>query len=187
MKKIIVPIADGFEEIETMTVVDVLRRAGAEVTLAGVRAEALKGSRGVQVLPDTEISGQETGLDMIVIPGGQPGVDHLRGDARVLGLLKKMKQDGKWIGSICAGILVLRDAELTEGLRFTCYPGFETQVDNGEFNPARVVQHGYFITSRGPGTAMEFALKLVEALYGEDKAEELFEQVLALKEASTGR
>ena len=111
MKKIIMPLADGFEEIETMTIVDVLRRAGLSITIAGLKSGELVGAHDIRVMPDQTLDEvKEESFDMIVLPGGQPGVDNLRKDPRVLDLLKKMKKSNKVIGAICAAPLALRDA-----------------------------------------------------------------------------
>lgn len=180
MKNILIPVADGFEEIETITLIDVLRRAGLQVVVAGLKAGELQGSRRVRLLADVtleEAAKQE--FDVVVLPGGQPGVDNLRKDERVLALVKKMNAEKKTIGAICAAPLVLRDAGLTPGLRLTSYPGFESQLAGCRYDVSRVVVEGNVVTSRGPGTAMEFALKLVELLVSRQKADELAEILLA--------
>lgn len=181
MKKVLVPVAEGFEEIEAVTIIDVLRRAGMEVTVAGLRRGEIKGAHDIKISPDALLDAvKDKDFDMIVLPGGMPGVDHLRKDARVISLLKKMKETNKPIGAICAAPLVLRDAGLTSGLKFTCYPGFDSQIPGGKFEKGRVVTDGNIITSKGPGTALEFALKIVEMLEGKAKADSLSEAVLAV-------
>ncbi len=181
MKKILVPLADGFEEIETMAIIDVLRRAGLEVTVAGVKAGELVGSHRIRVVPDTvleKVMSEE--FDLVVLPGGQPGVDNLRKDARVLDILKKMDEKKKMIGAICAAPLVLRDAGLIEGRTLTSYPGIESELKNACYLETRVVVDGNLITSRGPGSAIEFSLKLVEMLLGREKAGEISKALLAV-------
>ena len=174
MKKILVPLADGFEEIEAVTIIDVLRRAGFEVTVAGLHEGACRGSRGISLLAEKLISSiKPEDFDMIVLPGGQPGVDHLRKDARVLEAVRSMQKQGKIIGAICAAPLVLRDAGLAAGVKLTSHPSVEAELSASDYQKTRVVAEGKLITSRGPGTAMEFALKLVEILAGKEKAEEL--------------
>ena len=180
MKKVLIPVADGFEEIETVTLIDVLRRVGVDVTVAGLRAGELVGSRRVRLLPDVELDAvQNQDFDMVILPGGQPGVDHLRGDARVLALLKSMHARKKLIGAICAAPLALRDAGLISGLRLTSYPSLAGELSGSRYEEARVVVDGHIVTSRGPGTALEFALKVVEILVGRAKAEELAGILLA--------
>lgn len=179
MKKVLVPLAEGFEEIETVTIVDVLRRAGVEVILSGLNPGPLKGSRGVFFVPDKpldEVIHQD--FDMVVLPGGQPGADHLRRDRRVLKLLQEMKAKQRWIGAICAAPLVLRDAGIAKGISLTSHPSVEAELGASDYQQTRVVIDGKTITSRGPGTAMEFALKLVECLVGKEKVEELSKAML---------
>jgi len=179
MKKVIIPIADGFEEIETMTIVDVLRRAGVDVTLAGLENRPLKGSRQVQVVADTsleEVKNQD--FDMVVLPGGQPGVDNLRKDERVKALLQKMQSQDKLIGAICAAPLVLHDAGMIKDKKITSYPGCEGELTESRYETTRVVTDGKMITSRGPGTAMEFSLALVDILVGAERVAELKEALL---------
>lgn len=174
MKKILVPLADGFEEIETVTVIDVLRRAGLEVVVAGIKAGELLGSRRVKLVPDTTLEAvQGQDFDMVVVPGGQPGVDNLRRDPRVLEILKKMNVQKKWIGAICAAPLVLQDAGLAKGRKLTSHPSVAASLAGTHYSEDRVVVEDALVTSRGPGTAIEFALKLVEILAGKEKVEEL--------------
>lgn len=180
MKRVLVPVADGFEEIETVTIVDVLRRAGIEVILAGIRSGPLTGSRKVQLIPDAEFGKVCDGeFDALVIPGGQPGVDHLIEDGRVTGLIRKMKDRGKWIGAICAAPLLLREAGLSEGIRLTSHPSIESRLSGSVYDFSRVVCDGKIMTSRGPGTALEFALALVTELAGREKAAEISKAMLA--------
>jgi len=174
MKRVLVPLADGFEEIETVTVVDVLRRAGVEVVTAGIKEGLLEGSRKVKLLPDTllaEVLEQE--FDALVLVGGQPGVNNLRSDARVLALVCRMNEAGKVVGAVCAAPLILRDAGITEGLNLTSHPGVEKDLSASVYSEERVVIDKHRVTSRGPGTSMEFALALVELLVSREKSEEL--------------
>lgn len=182
MKKILIPIADGFEEIEAVTIIDVLRRADLEVTVAGIQTGQIRGAHNISIRTDTtldEVKDKE--FDMIVLPGGMPGVDNLRKNPSVIALVKKMNEKKKPIGAICAAPLVLRDAGLTSGLKMTCYPGFDQDIPGGKFEKNRVVVDGHIMTSQGPGTAMEFALKIVETLVGKEKAESLSKALIAAK------
>lgn len=182
MKKILIPIADGFEEIETMTLVDILRRAGMEVVLAGIKGGTIIGSRKVKVLPDRDLNEVlHEDFDAVVLPGGQPGVDHLRKDSRVIKLLQKYQKDQKWIGAICAAPMVLGDAGLIAGKMITSYPGVESELTGALYRNDRVVCDGRLITSRGPGSALEFSLKLVELIAGKSKADEIAEATLAIR------
>ena len=182
MKKVLVPLAEGFEEIEAVTIIDVLRRAGIEVTVAGLTAGEIKGAHGIKIATDTPLEAvKDKDFEMIVLPGGMPGVDNLRKDARVISLVKKMKEKNKPIGAICAAPLVLRDAGLTSGLRLTCYPGFDAQIPGGKFAKERVVTDGNILTSKGPGTALEFALAIVELLENKSKAASLSEALITAR------
>ena len=174
MKRVLVPLADGFEEIETVTAVDVLRRAGVEVITAGLKEGALEGSRKIRVVPDTTLEKVRLeDFDALILVGGQPGVNHLRSDSRVLDLIRCMHEKQKTIGAICAAPLILRDAGITAGMRLTSHPGVEKDLGGSVYSEERVVYDRHCITSRGPGTALEFALALAEKLVSREKAEEL--------------
>ncbi|MZH03627.1 MAG: DJ-1/PfpI family protein, partial [Nitrospinae bacterium] len=170
MKTVVVPIAPGFEEIETITVVDILRRAGARVSLAGTEEGPLKGSRGIHVMPDESLDNiLDKEFDLIVLPGGQPGTDNLRNDARVSQLLKKMDGLRKSIAAICAAPLILMDAEILGNHTITSHPSVKSDLKDIAYKDNRVVVDGHIITSKSPGTAMEFSLKLVEILFGHER------------------
>ena len=181
MKKILVPLADGFEEIEAVTVIDVLRRVNLEVSVAGVKEGPIKGRSGLVVTPEVtldEVMGSSQ-FDMIVLPGGQPASNTLRDDRRVMRLLKEMEDKGAYVAAICAAPLALNAAGLLEGKEFTCYPGVEKNLPVQGFSAQRVVKSGKLVTSRGPGTAMEFAIELVRELCGDDAADTVAKQVVA--------
>ena len=181
MKRVLVPLAPGFEEIEAITVIDVLRRAGAEVVVAGTQAGIIKGAHGLQVTPDRELSGvKQDPFDMIVLPGGGEGVENLRKDPRVLALVKEFISKEKPVAAICAAPSILSEAGLLRGRQATSYPSYKEAVAAGSvYSEERVVTDGKLVTSRGPGTAMEFALKLVEMLEGKEKVSELKAAMLA--------
>ncbi|MGD9787388.1 MAG: DJ-1 family glyoxalase III [Sulfuricellaceae bacterium] len=174
MAKVLVPLAPGCEELEAVTVVDILRRAGVEVVTAGLADGPVKASRGVVLVPDMSLDaalGQD--YDLIALPGGMPGMTHLKNDPRILALLKKMAAEGKYTTAICASPAVLAEAGLLAGKRATSYPGFLDAAARVELDPAPVVRDGKVVTSRGPGTAMDFALELVEILAGAAKRDEV--------------
>jgi 4-methyl-5(b-hydroxyethyl)-thiazole monophosphate biosynthesis len=177
MTKVAVLIADGFEEIEAVTIVDVLRRGGVEVVLAGLEGRAVLGAHGIRVDVDAgvaQVSAEQ--VDAVVLPGGQRNAEQLRDDARVQGLLRAVASAGKLVGAICAAPIALERAGLLEGKQATSYPGFE--LPSAEYSSERVVEDGKVITSRGPGTAMEFSLALVRRLVGHGKATELRQGML---------
>lgn len=174
MAKVLVPLADGCEELEAVTIIDLLRRAGVEVTTAGLKPGVVKASRGVQLVPDTTLDAAlEADYDMVVLPGGMPGASHLKEDARVLALLKKMAAAGKYTAAICAAPMVLAEAGVLAGRRATSYPGFLDGLADVTLRSEAVVQDGTVLTSRGPGTAMDFALALVETLAGSEKRQQV--------------
>jgi len=173
-KKVLVPLASGFEEIEAVTIVDVLRRAGVDVVTAGLEPGSVTGSHGIAVTPDTTLDEVDaSSLDMIALPGGMPGAAHLRDDARVQALLQELAGSGRFCAAICAAPIALAAAGISEDRTVTSYPGFEDRVACARYVEDRVAVDGHMITSRGPGTALEFALVLVEKLCGADRAREL--------------
>jgi len=169
MPKVLVPLADGCEELEAVTIIDILRRAGIEVIAAGLQAGIVKASRGTQLMPDMTLDAALAHeFDMVVLPGGMPGAKHLKEDARILNLLKKMAGEGKYTAAICAAPTVLAEAGLLKGKKATSYPGFldKMAVPGMQYLTEPVVRDGKVLTSRGPGTAMDFALALIEELSG---------------------
>jgi 4-methyl-5(b-hydroxyethyl)-thiazole monophosphate biosynthesis len=174
MKTALILFSEGSEELEAVTVVNILRRAGVAVTLAGLSAGALRGSRGVSLTPDTTLDeALAHSYDMVVLPGGQPGTNHLQADARVLKLVQQMRVQEKYVAAICAAPSVLAAAGLLDGKRATCYPGALDTFPQVQQQHAAVVEDGKLITSRGPGTAMDFALVLAERLVGKEKRDEV--------------
>ena len=174
MKTALILFSDGSEELEAVTIINILRRGGVTVTLAGLNAGALRGSRGVLLTPDTTLDEALThNYDMVVVPGGQPGTNHLKADARVLQLVQLMYSQGKYIAAICAAPSVLAAAGLLDGKRATCYPGSLDAFPQVKLQHDAVVEDGKIITSRGPGTAMDFALILAERLVGKAKRDEV--------------
>jgi 4-methyl-5(b-hydroxyethyl)-thiazole monophosphate biosynthesis len=174
MAKVLVPLADGCEELEAVTVVDLLRRAGVEVTTAGLKPGIVKASRGVQLVPDVTLDvALQDDYDMVVLPGGMPGATHLKEDARILGLLKSMAAAGKYTAAICAAPMVLAEAGVLEGKRATSYPGVLDALPGVSVRTEAVVHDDKVLTSRGPGTAMDFALALVEVLCGTAKRQQV--------------
>lgn len=168
MASVLVPLAEGFEEIEAVSIIDVLRRGGVEVTTAYLFNREVNGANGITVLANMSISdvvAEE--YDMMVLPGGMPGAEHLKEDERVQKLLKEFDAKGKKVGAICAAPIALEAAGvLKEG--YTCYPSYEEQIETGGFTDEyKVVESGNVITSRGPGTAICFGLAIVRELVGE--------------------
>lgn len=174
LKKVLVPIAYGTEEIEAVVIIDILRRAGIEVVVASVSTMQILASRGVKITADCLLEQcLHDEFDMIVLPGGIPGAEHLRDHKPLIEMLHRHQQAGKYIAAICASpVVVLLPHGFLANHRATCHPGRQNALPNKEAAHQRVVHDGNLITSQGPGTAMEFALKLVALLVGETKAAE---------------
>ncbi|MCX7627764.1 MAG: DJ-1/PfpI family protein [Methylophilaceae bacterium] len=170
MPKVLLPLANGCEELEAVTVSDILRRADIEVTTAGLEPGPVRASRGTVLVPDTTLAQammRAPEFDMIVLPGGMPGSEHLKNDARIITLLQRMAAAGKYAAAICAAPMALHAAGLLEGRRATSYPGVLDRLPGSHhYVDEAVVVDGHIVTSRGPGTAMDFALTLVELLAG---------------------
>lgn len=181
MKRACVLLAKGFEEIEALTPVDYLRRAGVEVTTLGVGGRLVPGARGVPVEADRsfEEAAGDT-YDAVIIPGGMPGAKNLAENAAVVDFIRRHFAQKHTIAAICAApAVVLHGAcGILAGKRFTGYPGTESQVAGAVFTQGRVVTDGTLITSRGPGTAGEFAIAIASALVGEAAARRVAEGVL---------
>ena len=176
MPNVLVPLAQGCEELEAVTIIDLLRRAGITVVTAGLDAEPVVASRGVRLIPDTTLAeALRQEFDMVILPGGAAGTDNLDRDPRILVLLLKLAQSGRFTAAICAAPKVLANAGLLRGKKATSYPGILDQMRPEEvtLREAAVVKDGNVITSRGPGTAMDFALTLIETLMGKDKRDEV--------------
>jgi 4-methyl-5(b-hydroxyethyl)-thiazole monophosphate biosynthesis len=187
MKRVLVPLAPGFEEIEAVTIIDILRRADVHVTVAGTLAGPITGSHGVIITPDTTLDTvTDATFDMVVLPGGGPGTEALRRDVRVASLLKRHADRGEWVAAICAAPTVLADAGLLAGRRVTSFPSVQSQLSATDYRTFRVVVDGRIITSRSPGTALEFALTLVEHLVGRTVSRRIAGDVLAMGAVGVG-
>ena len=180
VKKVLVTLAPGFEEIETITVVDILRRAGARVVLAATVEGPIEGSRGVSVLADTLIHQiDDKDFDLVVLPGGQPGTDNLQSNETVKAIVQNMYQSGKQVAAICAAPTILHSAGILKNTSATSHPSVKDQLKDINYSEERVVVDGNIVTSRSPGTALEFALKLVEILFGKDRMDAVNQGVMA--------
>lgn len=172
MARVLVPLAQGCEELEAVTIIDLLRRAGIEVVTAGLDDQPVRASRGTVLLPDTTLDlALASDFDMIALPGGLPGADHLRDDPRIIALVKKMHASGHYTAAICAAPRVLAKAGLLDDRRATSFPGAidVNDIPGIDYVDDAVVVDGRVVTSRGPGTAMDFALELIELLAGREQ------------------
>lgn len=178
MAKALVLMAEGFEEIELSSIVDILRRGGVTVTIAGLKDGLLTGSRGIKMQPDAPLDSIKEIYDIIILPGGSPGHINLGNDRRVLDLVNKYYVEGKFVAAICAAPTVLAKAGILAGKKATVYRGMEKELKGAMYVDNPVVEDEKIITSQGPGTAMEFALAVLERLTGEKKAEEIKEKLM---------
>lgn len=177
MAKVLVPLADGFEEIEAVTVIDVLRRAGVEVVVAALQGDSAVGSHGLRICADNSLAEVDASeVDGVVLPGGQPGATNLRANTLLREILQRCAQADKFVAAICAAPTVLEAAGLLAGKQATAYPG--EAIPSAEYLFERVVEDGKIITSRAAGTAMEFALTLVRRLVGHEAATTLRQRLL---------
>ncbi|MGM0441790.1 MAG: DJ-1 family glyoxalase III [Elusimicrobiota bacterium] len=167
-KTALVILAEGFEEIESNTVIDILRRADVKVTVAGLGGTKIKGSRDMTVVTDTELSEAGTDFDALILPGGQPGADNLHDSKLVNDLIHMFNRENKLVAAICASpAVVLAPTGVLGGKKATCYPGLEDNFPGDVIlEDMKVVEDGNIITSRGPATAMAFSLNIVERLAG---------------------
>ena len=181
MLHVLVPLAQGCEELEAITITDLLVRAGINVTTCGLDEQPVKASRGTTIIPDTSIDKiQQQSFDLIVLPGGLPGADHLRDHPLLQQLIKKQAADNKYLAAICAAPKALAEAGVLDGKKATSFPGVLAALDNTSITITEnaVEIDGNIITSRGPGTAMDFTLTLIELLAGKDKREQVNQQLV---------
>lgn len=180
MKKVLLFIADGSEEAEAVIPADMLRRAGARLTTAGIPGRKCMGAHGITL--EADISGSELDTDekydMVILPGGMPGMLNLGESETVRKVLETAAGNNSYICAICASPSVLGKYGLLKGRKATCYPGFEENLTGASVSSDRVVRDGNIITSRAPGTAFEFSYELIRVLYGDDTVTRLKNGIL---------
>jgi 4-methyl-5(b-hydroxyethyl)-thiazole monophosphate biosynthesis len=181
MAKAVLFLATGFEDIEVASIIDTLSRGGVEVVIAGLQAGAIEGKYRIKVVPDITIDEIEVDkCDAVILPGGYPGYANLGKDKRVLESVKKAFGIGVFVTAICGAPSVLAKAGVLKGKKATIYPGMEAELTGAKPSNERVVVDGTIVTSQGPGTALEFGVKLVELLAGDKKARELKDELVAI-------
>jgi len=182
-KRVLVPLAAGFEEIEALTVVDILRRAGVVVITAGLAPGLVTGRSGIAVKPDLGLDDALKGsaFDLVALPGGMPASATLRDDPRIISALQRTHESGGWVAAICAAPIALQRAGLLDGREATCHPGMAAELPEAAHNAKRVVASDRVLTSRAPGTAMEFAFAIVRILCGDAMVAEVDAGVLAAR------
>jgi protein deglycase len=180
MKTAVVFLAEGFEEVEALTPVDYLRRAGIEVKVAGIGSRDVVGSHGIGVLADTTVDELSGPFDCVIVPGGMPGAKNIAADEAAVAIIKDAFEGGRLVAAICAApaVVLANAARILEGRMYTCYPGMERESSCGIFRSDRVVIDGNLVTARAAGVAGEFAAAIVEVLAGAKAARELEGKVL---------
>lgn len=181
MKKIAVHLADGFEEIEAVSIIDVLRRAEIDVVVVSItEKQEVTGSHGIKIIADQlfdEIDYEK--VDMIILPGGMPGASHLNSHLGLRGQILNFNENKKLLGAICAAPLVFGNLGILKNINATCYPGFENQLHNAIVTGENIEVADNIITAKGAGVAIHFALKIVELLKGKDLANKLADKMIA--------
>ena len=174
-------IADGFEEIEALCPLDLMRRAGLGVTTVGIGGDLIAGAHQISVKTDISDAhfDRDSDFDMIFLPGGMPGTLNLANSKTVIEAIKKAVENEKYISAICAAPSILGDMGLLEGKEAICYPGFENRLIGASISKQRVVLDGKILTAAGMGAALDMGLKIVEIFCGKQKADALRRAVIA--------
>ncbi len=172
-------LAEGFEEVEAVTPADFLRRAGLDVKMVGIGGRRIEGAHGIFFETDLTIEDINEDPEAVIVPGGMPGAENVADNEKALSIIRKVNDNGGVVAAICAApAVVLQKAGILNGKRVTCYPGFQDKFQNCYFKKEKVVIDGNIVTSRGPGTAAEFSIKLIEKLLDKQKAEEIRKKTL---------
>lgn len=178
--RVAVYFATGYEEVEALAVVDVLRRGNVEVSMVGVNSKTVVSARGISVNMDTtldELNHDE--IDMMVLPGGVPGIINLEASEKLMSELKSFKQKGKWLAAICAAPSILGKQGLLVGEKATCYPNYESKLIGCEHIDEKVVVSGKIVTGKGAGVAIDFGLKILEVLESKEVANQVRQSMIA--------
>lgn len=172
-------LAEGFEEIEALTPVDYLRRAGLEITTVGVGAQQIVGAHNIAVAADitTDMLSDDAPMDGVILPGGMPGTLNLEKDAKVMHFVRRAFAENKWLCAICAAPSVLGHEGMLNGKRATCFPGFEAELQGAQVTGEPVEVHGNIITARGAGVAADFAFAIIAAAKDASTADAVYRQI----------
>lgn len=177
-------LAEGFEEVEALCPLDLIRRAGVQIVTVGVGTKVVRGSHGIEVIADITTTEAEKMIEknppeMVILPGGLPGTTNLQSDRVVNLFIEEAEKKGAYLAAICAAPLILGELGLLSGKEAICYPGFEKHLKGAKISESKVVTDGKYITGKGMGVALEFGLALVTALVSKEKADELHAAVQA--------
>lgn len=180
--KVMVFLAEGFEEVEALTVVDYLRRMDIEVDMVSISGDKkVEGAHGIEVVGNKFINDVNLDeYDGVVMPGGLPGATNLAENDQVIDIVKDFHSEEKLMAAICAGPVVLQKAGIIDGKDFTCFPGFESNISDGNYIEKNTVRDGNIITGKGPALAINFALEIVDYLLGEEKKNDLKKDILSV-------
>lgn len=184
MKKVLVPFSEGVEEIELVAVIDILRRAGIEVTMASLDGATVRGQSDISIMPDAKLADvADESWDMVVLPGGLPNAYLLRDDTHVKAVVQRLRDENKTIAAICAAPTALAAFGVADNKHITSYPAMKEEIltlsPSSIYCDDTVVEDDFLITSRGAGTAVEFALRLIMKLCNKEKAEEIRQSIIA--------
>ncbi len=180
--KVLIPLAEGFEEIEAVTVIDLLRRADIHAVTAALKKNPVSGTHDILVTADcllSKVISEIVNFDAIVLPGGMPGSANLKNDPRIINIIKQINKSGGLTAAICAAPIVLSEAKILTGKKFTCYPGYEDEITEGIFTDESVASDGSIITCKGAGLATLFALAIIEFIKDKETAKRIKEQVMS--------
>lgn len=180
--KVLIPLAEGFEEIEAVTVIDLLRRADINAVTAALKKNPVTGAHDISVTADIlldNLIADNVNFGAIILPGGMPGSANLKNDPRIITIIKQINKAGGLTAALCAAPIVLSEAGILQGKKFTCYPGYEDEITEGIYTNENVVSDGPVITGKGAGPAALFALAVVEFLKGRKTAEKIKNQIMS--------
>ena len=179
MPSALVILSPGFEEVEAITIIDLLRRASIDVTVAGLGSKLITGSHDIPVSADTEISNvNHEEFEIMILPGGQPGTNNMRVNTTIIKWIQERHSNGQWIAAICAAPTVLHAAGITDSLKLTSYPSVKDTFTNSDYSEDKVVVDHHIITSRGVGTAIDFSLAIIEKLIDQATADAIKEKIV---------
>ncbi|MBN1407934.1 MAG: DJ-1/PfpI family protein [Calditrichaceae bacterium] len=179
MPSALIILSPGFEEIEAVTVIDLLRRASIQVTIAGLTDRLITGSHNIAVMADTALSMvNHTDFDILVLPGGQPGTNNMKTNPMILKWIQERHANGQWIAAICAAPTVLHAAGITKNLNLTSYPAEKDTFTGSNYSEDNVVIDDHIITSRGVGTAIDFSLAIIAKILDQSAADNIQTKII---------